>query len=144
MDNNLEIFRGNPWDVDLDTTLEPLCPPPPPPCPKPVTPPYPCGPLPPCPIEPPGPEPEVNAFINKVEKERYDRAVINVPTLADLEDLRDKDLHDGKLVKVDNVLGTSRFYEYNKATDTWEEYIFATDIIPISDEEIYEICGVTP
>ena len=142
MDSNLEIFRGNPWDVNLNTTLEPLCPPPP--CPRPVTPPYPCSPLPPYPVEPPGPEPEVPAFITKLEKYWYDHAFINVPTIDDLKSLENDDLYDGKLVKVDNVGGTAKFYEWDESTHTWNEYMFATDIIPISDEEIYEICGVVP
>jgi hypothetical protein len=139
MDNNLELFTGNPWNVDLNTTLEPLTPPPP--CPTPKTPPYPCGPTPPYPVCPPGPEPEVSAFINKVEKERYDRAFITVDTLEDLVALEDRDLHDGKLVRVQELEdGQPGFVIWDAATHQWLTYTFSGDILSITDEEIDEIC----
>jgi len=114
MKNNLEIFKGNPWDVDLKTSLEPLCPPPPGPTPKVPT--YP-APIPPYPVIPPEPSQYVN--ITKEEKERYDRAFITVDTLADLKALEDRDLRDGKMVRVNDVEGEPSYFVWSEAVKNW-------------------------
>ena len=140
MDSNLEIFRSNPWDVDLNQSLEPLCPPPTP-IPRPVKiPPVPCGPVPPYPVCPPGPEPDVGAFITKEEKDRYDRAFIVVGSFDDLDRLKDKDLHDGKIVGVLDKHHDTHFFQYDESKDAWEEFSLPFDVEVIPDETIYEIC----
>lgn len=100
---------------------------------------YPCNPVPPYPIEPPGPEPEVSAFINKTEKERYDRAFITVEHYSDLKSLEDRDLHNGKIVCVMDVGGEMKFYQYIDGQG-WQDIIFTAEVEPITDEEIDEIC----
>ena len=120
----------------MKTSLEPLCPPPPGPTPKVPT--YP-APIPPYPITPPEPSQYVN--ITKKEKERYDRAFITVDTLADLKELEDRDLRDGKIVRIQHAeAGEPGYVIWDATTHRWLEFTFTSDILPITDEEIDEIC----
>ena len=112
----LEIFKGNPWDVNLNTTLEPLCPPPP--GPKPRVPLYP-EPIPPYPIVPPDTTQYAN--ITHEEKDRYDRAFISVDTIADRDALQDADLHNGKIVRVNDVDGAPAYYVWAAISNEWVE-----------------------
>lgn len=91
----------------------------PPPCP-----PYP----PPCPPYPPpfvpGPPPHCGINFTPQMADELDRAWITVETIAQRDKLNTRLLPNGKIVKVNNVSGSVKYYSWNQATMVWDEETF--------------------
>jgi len=83
--------------------------------------PYPHPPCPPCPPPPtPGPSPEVVPF-TKEDKEAIAKAMLTVDTIEDRDALVSDELISGKVVRVNDVDGEPRYYEWNKTESRWDD-----------------------
>lgn len=90
--------------------------PPVPPCP-PSPQPYP-----PVPPIPPTPTPGGDAEVFTVKlKAQLEAAFISVPTLKQRDNLDTEDMPDGKIVRVNNVNGEPKYYEWSKYSEEWIE-----------------------
>lgn len=96
------------------------CPVPPPPCPP--TPPFP--PMPPGPCPGPGPG---------IESELLERAMLTVDTIAQRNALGDEFLPNGKVVRVNDVDGEVKYFEWSSANLSWSEIDTGTTISSVSD-----------
>lgn len=91
-------------------------------CPsRPVPPDYP--PYPACP--PPPPKPVDVPFTPSMARE-LDRAFVTVDTLEERNLLNKRMLPDGKLVRVNNVKGKSRYYIWDQASEKWNSITFGS------------------
>lgn len=97
-----------------------------PPGPYPPAPPCPPGPGPgPCP--PPGPAPGCDIPFTHQMAYELDRAWITVDTIAQRNKLNSRLIPNGKVVRVNNVMGVPKYYVYNQVTQTWDEETFGID-----------------
>lgn len=115
---------------DVDPPVPPMPPRPPvppyPPYPPyPPVPPYP--PHPPHPPVPPKPEPgpDEPAFFSVKLKAQLDSAFISVPNLRQRDAFITDELPNGKIIRVNSVEGTPRYYVWNKVDDEWQDLDFA-------------------
>lgn len=84
---------------------------------------------------PPTPEPEKPAFFSKKLKQQLDQAFISVPNIKKRNELnRGKcKVPDGKIVRVNNVEGKVKYYEWSALEDEWLEL----DVVTSADLENY-------
>lgn len=79
------------------------------------------GPYPPTPPCPPGPH-HPGDFAKEL-----DRAWISVETIAERDYLNTRLLPNGKIVRVNNVMGVPKYYRWNQVTQTWDNETFGID-----------------
>lgn len=80
-------------------------------------------------LPPPPPGPGVK--ITEEEKERYDRAFITLDTYEDLANLEGETLHNGKIVRINNVLENNpEYYIWDEAELQWVPFTFPSDELP--------------
>lgn len=93
-------------------------------------------------VHPPQPPPTpinpeyIPAFISKADKALYDAAFISVPSTAALYALASHPLPDGKIVRVNNVDGKSKYFIWSETEKSWDIFEFAPSIKTIDDEKI--------
>ena len=96
------------------------------------------GPCPPCPPGPgpgPGPQPIPPNMMWEL-----DRAWISVETIAQRDKLNTRLIPNGKIVRVNNVMGVAKYYIYNQVLQAWEEEHFGIDTSNfVTTEEVGEI-----
>ena len=108
------------------------CPPPPFPPPPPPTP-YP--PYPPCPDPSHRPEP-----FTKADKEQLLSAFITVKNKKDLYKINTDNIPAGKLVRVNDVDGSPKYYSYDKEKDDWVEDFFGNaEAVTKLDERVSQL-----
>lgn len=95
---------------------------PPSPCPPGPCPPGPCppGPWPPCPCPPIPPGPKPPGFMyGPREAKQLAEAFITVESIKQRDELEDMYLVDGKIVRVNDVNGEVKYYEWDTSTTQW-------------------------
>lgn len=117
--------------VEPGSTVDPDLPPFPP---GPYPPPYPPGPIPPGPI-PPGPIPPAPAppaVFTQSDKYFLDSAWITLPSIQyrDMLPFIGR-VPDGKVVKIDNEDGISKYYAWNAKYQRWDEKFYEAEGVPV-------------
>lgn len=103
----------------------PTCPPQP--YPTPIVPPaqpYPNG-----YVYPPAIDKVTPAFYSRASKKQLASSFISVPNLAARDSLDKYELGDGRIVRVNDVGGTPRYYMWSKADYAWQDFSFDPDFV---------------
>lgn len=116
-----------PYPYTLPPQRKPL---PPGPCP-----PHPPGPHPPVPPVPPPPIPpeDIPAFFSKALETQLAEAFISVKDIEERDALHTDKLPDGKIVRVNNVLGVAKYYQWSVDGNCW----VAADLL--TDDRLIEV-----
>lgn len=92
-----------------------------PPCPGPINPEY------------------IPAFVSKADKELYDSAFISVPNLAAMHAINPHTLHDGKIVRVNDVEGKPKYFIWNATDKTWDTFEFTPSVSTRPGEKVISV-----
>lgn len=94
-----------------------------------------CCPPPPGPIVPPGPGPSDERFTHEL-RIQLERAWITVDTIEQRDRLNIRLVPDGKVVKVNDVGGSVKYYSYDQSLSTWVEEVFGLDGSFVKKEDL--------
>lgn len=94
----------------------------------------PCCPSPPSPV-PPGPGPSEERFTHEM-RIQLERAWITVDTIEQRDRLNMRLVPDGKVVKVNDVGGSVKYYSYDQSLSTWVEEVFGLDGSFVKKDEL--------
>ena len=93
-----------------------------------------CCPPPPGPV-PPGPGPSEERFTHEL-RNQLERAWITVDTIEQRDRLNIRLVPDGKVVKVNDVGGSVKYYSYDQSLSTWVEEVFGLDGLFVKKEDL--------
>lgn len=93
-----------------------------------------CCPPPPGPV-PPGPCPSEERFTHEM-RNQLERAWITVDTIEQRDRLNIRLVPDGKVVKVNDVGGSVKYYSYDQSLSTWVEEVFGLDGSFVKKEDL--------
>ena len=93
-----------------------------------------CCPPPPGPV-PPGPGPSEERFTHEL-RNQLERAWITVDTIEQRDRLNIRLVPDGKVVKVNDVGGSVKYYSYDQSLSTWVEEVFGLDGSFVKKEDL--------
>ena len=93
-----------------------------------------CCPPPPGPV-PPGPGPSEERFTHEL-RIQLERAWITVDTIEQRDRLNIRHVPDGKVVKVNDVGGSVKYYSYDQSLSTWVEEVFGLDGSFVKKEDL--------
>ena len=93
-----------------------------------------CCPPPPGPV-PPGPGPSEERFTHEM-RIQLERAWITVDTIEQRDRLNIRLVPDGKVVKVNDVGGSVKYYSYDQSLSTWVEEVFGLDGSFVKKEDL--------
>ena len=93
-----------------------------------------CCPPPPGPV-PPGPGPSEERFTHEM-RNQLERAWITVDTIEQRDRLNIRLVPDGKVVKVNDVGGSVKYYSYDQSLSTWVEEVFGLDGSFVKKEDL--------
>ena len=93
-----------------------------------------CCPPPPGPV-PPGPGPSEERFTHEM-RNQLERAWITVDTIEQRDRLNIRLVPDGKVVKVNDVGGSVKYYSYDQSLSTWVEEVFGLDGLFVKKEDL--------
>ena len=93
-----------------------------------------CCPPPPGPV-PPGPGPSEERFTHEL-RIQLERAWITVDTIEQRDRLNIRLVPDGKVVKVNDVGGSVKYYSYDQSLSTWVEEVFGLDGSFVKKEDL--------
>ena len=116
--SDISIVSGKLIETEPEVPQTPQEPPERPPCPGPVNPQY------------------IPAFVSKADKELYDSAFISVPNLSAMHAINPHTLHDGKIVRVNDVDGKPKYFIWNATDKVWDTFDFAPSIKTKPGEKI--------
>lgn len=95
-----------------------------------------CCPPPPGPVPPgPGPGPSEERFTHEM-RNQLERAWITVDTIEQRDRLNIRLVPDGKVVKVNDVGGSVKYYSYDQSLSTWVEEVFGLDGLFVKKEDL--------
>ena len=84
---------------------------------------------------PPGPGPSEERFTHEMRNQR-ERAWITVDTIEQRDRLNIRLVPDGKVVKVNDVGGSVKYYSYDQSLSTWVEEVFGLDGSFVKKEDL--------
>ena len=93
-----------------------------------------CCPPPPGPV-PPRPSPSEERFTHEM-RNQLERAWITVDTIEQRDRLNIRLVPDGKVVKVNDVGGSVKYYSYDQSLSTWVEEVFGLDGSFVKKEDL--------